>query len=215
MLTFGNYSNHVLVLAFIKLKLISAVATSIVLGWANSSNATIWRSQSGKTIIPNLDAICWGYNSLDSVQTVFNESYYFGNVFFDYIITRGCSPGDRLSGYFNLFNDRSNCSGSIDVTWQKNNQAFIEWDIQNSTCPIKTTHWEIDTYPTMQKTTDNAINTVTVFAPPSNIRATPNGRIICSIKSVIEIDVVHHTNGWYQTNVCGSRGYIHHSQIRF
>ncbi len=52
-----------------------------------------------------------------------------------------------------------------------------------------------------------------VFAPPSNVRATPNGQIICSIKAVTTITLYSYNNGWYETDACGSWGYIHQSQI--
>lgn len=57
--------------------------------------------------------------------------------------------------------------------------------------------------------------TAVVFAPPSNVRSTPNGQILCSVKSVTSINTYGSSNGWYITDVCGRRGYIHHSQIRF
>jgi serine/threonine-protein kinase len=55
----------------------------------------------------------------------------------------------------------------------------------------------------------------TVFDPPSNVRTNPNGDILCSVRSVKTIDVYRSKDGWYQTDVCGSMGYIHSSQIRF
>ncbi|WP_017294796.1 SH3 domain-containing protein [Geminocystis herdmanii] len=54
-----------------------------------------------------------------------------------------------------------------------------------------------------------------VFAPPSNVRVSPNGQVLCSVKSVTSINTYGSTNGWYITDVCGRNGYIHHSQIRF
>ncbi|BAQ59788.1 hypothetical protein GM3708_193 [Geminocystis sp. NIES-3708] len=54
-----------------------------------------------------------------------------------------------------------------------------------------------------------------IYAPPSNVRATPNGQILCSIKTVTAIDTYGYSNGWYITDVCGKNGYIHESQIRF
>ena len=54
-----------------------------------------------------------------------------------------------------------------------------------------------------------------IFAPPSNVRRTPNGQILCSVKAVTSIYVYGYTNGWYSTSVCGDDGYIHESQIRF
>ena len=52
-----------------------------------------------------------------------------------------------------------------------------------------------------------------VFAPPSNVRAVPNGQIICSVRSAISINVYGYNNGWYETDYCGW-GYIHQSQIQ-
>jgi Bacterial SH3 domain len=53
-----------------------------------------------------------------------------------------------------------------------------------------------------------------VFAPPSNIRSTPNGNVICSVPNIKTINVYGYENGWYQTDFCGGWGYIHESQIR-
>lgn len=54
-----------------------------------------------------------------------------------------------------------------------------------------------------------------IYAPPSNVRATPNGAILCSIKAVTPINTYGYNNGWYMTDICGGNGYIHESQIRF
>ena len=51
-----------------------------------------------------------------------------------------------------------------------------------------------------------------VFDPPSNIRAVPNGQIICSVQSKTSINVYGQSNGWYKTDYCG-QGYIHQSQV--
>ncbi|MBM0740184.1 hypothetical protein JOY44_00750 [Phormidium sp. CLA17] len=56
--------------------------------------------------------------------------------------------------------------------------------------------------------------TARVIDPPSNVRATPNGRIICSLERT-QIEVFEPTGSWYRTNVCGAKGYIHKSQIQF
>ena len=53
-----------------------------------------------------------------------------------------------------------------------------------------------------------------VVDPPSNVRATPKGRIICSLGRT-RIEVFEPTGSWYRTNVCGTKGYIHKSQIQF
>ncbi|WP_107667788.1 SH3 domain-containing protein [Cyanothece sp. BG0011] len=58
------------------------------------------------------------------------------------------------------------------------------------------------------------INQAVVFEPPSNVRMTPNGRIICSVNQVKPINIYGSENGWYVTDACGQMGYIHQSQIR-
>ncbi len=57
--------------------------------------------------------------------------------------------------------------------------------------------------------------TVRVVDPPSNVRATPNGRIICTLPTRMNIQVFGAVGSWYRTDACGRSGYIHSSQIRF
>jgi hypothetical protein len=61
---------------------------------------------------------------------------------------------------------------------------------------------------------DNAL--AVVFNPPTNIRKTPNGKVICTITELRAIGISGSgpSKGWYRTNVCGY-GYIHQSQLRF
>lgn len=56
-----------------------------------------------------------------------------------------------------------------------------------------------------------------VFNPPSNVRISPNGSILCSIKAANTINVYDSFNGWYFTDACGGgrQGVIHFSQIQF
>lgn len=56
--------------------------------------------------------------------------------------------------------------------------------------------------------------------PPSNIRKTPDGDILCTISEpghtiTINENPEEDSKGepWFKTNECGSQGYIHHSQI--
>lgn len=183
------------------------------------SLAATWRSNSGKTRLPNLDSICWGNNYLNSVRTVFGGGSYYGNIRLNTIRNQGCVPGDTLYGVFNLYQNNNYCQGRFTVTWQGNNRAHLQWDISNlGQCPISTSHWEITTYPVADggNTGISSQGVATVFDPPSNVRATPNGRIICSVRQVMNIDLYGATsNGWYRTDVCGAMGYIHNSQIRF
>ncbi len=52
-----------------------------------------------------------------------------------------------------------------------------------------------------------------VFAPPSNVRVSPNGSVLCVLRSPVSIRVSGFSGQWAITDVCGSRGYIHNSQI--
>jgi serine/threonine protein kinase len=56
---------------------------------------------------------------------------------------------------------------------------------------------------------------VTVIDPPSNVRTAPNGSIVCAIPTVTKITIFNPDGGWYQTDACGTVGYIHRSQIQF
>lgn len=197
------------------------IAFGLILGLSTPSLAATWRSQSGKTNISNLDSICWGNSNLNSVRTAFGNTSYSGSASFNYVKTSGCVPGDTIVGNFNLYSTNSYYGGTLTVTWQPGNNAYLQWDIANPSynrCPVGTVHWEVNTYPVR----DRRANPVTsptgaavVFAPPSNVRATPNGTIICSVRSVSTIDLYDYANGWYKTDVCGAIGFIHHSQLRF
>lgn len=54
-----------------------------------------------------------------------------------------------------------------------------------------------------------------VYAPPSNVRATHNGSVLCSINSRSYINIYGYSSGWYETDACGQTGVIHESQVRF
>lgn len=61
-----------------------------------------------------------------------------------------------------------------------------------------------------------------IIDPPSNVRATPNGRILCVIRqrnapvSIYGSTGYSDSNGtWYYTDACGVRGVIHSSQFRY
>ena len=64
--------------------------------------------------------------------------------------------------------------------------------------------------------------TAVIIDPPSNIRAAPNGAVLCvartrgTVVNILGSTGVYDNNGsWYYTDYCGSRGVIHSSQIRF
>lgn len=54
-----------------------------------------------------------------------------------------------------------------------------------------------------------------VFDPPSNIRKVPDGEILCSIQTPTNINIYGSIGSWYHTNICGTMGVIHSSQIKF
>ena len=63
--------------------------------------------------------------------------------------------------------------------------------------------------------------TATVIDPPTNIRLSPNGTVLCVVKQRTSVNILGSTgvsdnNGtWYYTDACGRQGMIHSSQIRF
>ena len=54
-----------------------------------------------------------------------------------------------------------------------------------------------------------------VFDPPSNIRVTPNGVILCSVTGRGSIPIQGKYGDWFKTDYCGSPGYIHKGQVKF
>ncbi|WP_058999420.1 serine/threonine-protein kinase [Leptolyngbya sp. NIES-2104] len=55
----------------------------------------------------------------------------------------------------------------------------------------------------------------TVFNPPSNVRVSPNGAILCSVREKRNINVYDLKGDWYTTDVCGTSGVIHRGQLKF
>ncbi|MBE9032094.1 hypothetical protein IQ266_20355 [filamentous cyanobacterium LEGE 11480] len=67
---------------------------------------------------------------------------------------------------------------------------------------------------------DNGLtDEVQVFDPPSNVRRSPNGAVICAVRQKQFIKISGYTSTskgtWYKTNACGEAGWIHVSQVRF
>ena len=54
-----------------------------------------------------------------------------------------------------------------------------------------------------------------VFDPPSNVRTSPNGEILCSIQKRTTINIYGSSGSWYNTDACGTMGVISKDQIRF
>jgi serine/threonine protein kinase len=81
--------------------------------------------------------------------------------------------------------------------------------------PTETPSPEATSEPTPQPTSDN--RTAVVFNPPTYVRTEPNitGSILCPVRTVTTINVYEATGGWYETDICGSIGYIHRKSLRF
>ena len=54
-----------------------------------------------------------------------------------------------------------------------------------------------------------------VFDPPSNVRVSPNGAILCSVQRKTTINIYGSSGSWYNTDICGTMGVISRDQIRF
>ncbi|MBE9144087.1 hypothetical protein [Planktothrix mougeotii] len=55
-----------------------------------------------------------------------------------------------------------------------------------------------------------------IYDPPSNVRYSPNGEVLCTIGDKRRIQIRGNSvNGWYRTPACeGADGWIHESQIK-
>lgn len=55
-----------------------------------------------------------------------------------------------------------------------------------------------------------------VYDPPSNVRYSPNGEVLCTIRKITRVWLYGNpVDGWYRTTACeGADGWIHESQIR-
>ena len=54
-----------------------------------------------------------------------------------------------------------------------------------------------------------------VFDPPSNVRVSPSGDILCSVQQKTTINIYGSSGSWYNTDICGTMGFISKDQIRF
>jgi hypothetical protein len=73
-----------------------------------------------------------------------------------------------------------------------------------------------------QTPASSSATTAVIIDPPTNIRATPNGAVLCvartrgAVVNILGSTGVYDNNGsWYYTDYCGRQGVIHSSQIRF
>jgi len=69
--------------------------------------------------------------------------------------------------------------------------------------------------PVRSSSMQTAVQTALVYDPSSNVRAVPNGQIICSIDTRAYINIYGRLGDWYDTDACGPLGVIHISQIQF
>lgn len=111
----------------------------------------VWRSASNLTRIAQLQQICWGGTTLKSVQTVFGykRHLFSGAIAVSHPQDQGCVPGDRVIGSFDLTGPRGRCTGTVAITWRDQNQALLQWTINNRgpSCPLEIGNWAIVTYP--------------------------------------------------------------------
>ncbi|HLM02285.1 MAG TPA: hypothetical protein VK400_14635 [Pyrinomonadaceae bacterium] len=75
-----------------------------------------------------------------------------------------------------------------------------------------------DTAPNTAPRTSNS-GAAIVFAPPSNVRESPGGAILCAVRKRATINILGSTYApdgvWYYTDVCGRTGVIHSGQVKF
>jgi hypothetical protein len=69
--------------------------------------------------------------------------------------------------------------------------------------------------PLKRTSATSRIGVAIVFDPPSNVRESPNGRILCSVREKTTINIYGSTSSWYYTDVCDNMGVIDSSQITF
>ncbi|ERN41737.1 hypothetical protein KR51_00015840 [Rubidibacter lacunae KORDI 51-2] len=194
--------------------LILATAVALSGSLCLPANAVEWRSESGKTIIPELGRICSSdRRNLSGVQTVFGGSPYVGSIFISEV--GACDPGGTWRGRFSLSTGSSECNGFVTIVWQNMAAARIQWDITNigavPNCPVSSSRWEIDTFPVSLPTASSAL----VYDPPSNVRLSPNGELLCTIQRVSSVNIYGSSGDWFQTDACNLPGYIHRSQLQF
>ena len=61
----------------------------------------------------------------------------------------------------------------------------------------------------------DASGTAVVFDPPSNVRSSLGGDLLCSVHNKRMVNILDKQGSWYQTDTCGAIGWIHKSQVDF
>ena len=109
---------------------------------------------------------------------------------------------------------RANCSEQNWVSYPENQINRPQSDATLKMLQIICSE-TIGNTPASPSINSNYPGTAIVFDPPSNIRQTPGGSFLCTVKSKTTVSVGNPNGNWYPTSACGSRGFIHKSQIRF
>lgn len=107
----------------------------------------------------------------------------------------------------NLINSLASKYGNNHTIVKAYNQAIAETIFKNC-------YSEFNALPESNRQSTSNNLTAIIYDPPSNVRKTPNGAIICTVNKVTEINIYENKNGWYSTDICNKLGYIHQSQIR-
>ena len=132
--------------------------------------------------------------SIASGQSV-NFTYYLGNS--EPIYSQAHCYSANNAGSWTTFDD-----GSVHRPQSQATQNML-----NEVCSY------LASGPNVSSTATN--QTAYVFDPPSNVRETPNGKILCSINKPTDINIYGHSGDWYYTDACGGSGVIFKDQIQF
>lgn len=120
-------------------------------------------------------------------------------------------PGARTNFTYTLGGERikaqANCSNNTWLTYPERESRSPQSKATSNMMKI------VCTAPSF----NDGIAIGVVFDPPSKVRKTPNGQIVCTIPDVMAIALAGGVTGggeWYRTSACGG-GVIHKSQVRF
>ena len=109
---------------------------------------------------------------------------------------------------------------SLDFVYYLGKEAIVSQ--ANCTSGTWTTFPERERHQPQSQATQRMVSTVcrglaelaVVFAPPSNVRTSPNGPILCTLEQAGNLNIYGSTGSWYYTDACGPFGVIHASQVR-
>ena len=109
---------------------------------------------------------------------------------------------------------------SLDFVYYLGKEAIVSQ--ANCTSGTWTTFPERERHQPQSQATQRMVSTVcrglaelaVVFAPPSNVRTSPNGPILCTLEQAGSLNIYGSTGSWYYTDACGPFGVIHASQVK-